>query len=151
MILDINYRLPSRPDLLLKDLISVQYPNYDPSYTLTFLNENFAKGGSPSVQLTSADCPNTNYITVSPVQPQIGFAGDQSTPPAVVGSGIYGNGSQDNTKVSSNNIGVIVTVVCVAVVLVAGFGFIFFKWTRRAKEDRFIELEEEMNNEIPLR
>lgn len=157
MTLDSKYRLPARPDLLLKDLIYVQYPLYDPSYNLTFLNKGFSYGEPPRIKLSAADCPTTTYNkeeSIKYVTPNSAFTGDGTTPPAAIGGGIYGNGGPDSDPSkagSSNNVGIIVTVVCVAAVLITGFGFIFFKWTRRAKEDRFIELEEEMNNEIPLR
>ncbi|KAF9280514.1 hypothetical protein BGZ68_007183 [Mortierella alpina] len=68
----------------------------------------------------------------------------------VSGGGIYGGDGSNSGQGGGSKTGIIVAVVCVAAILGAGFAFAFFKWSKRAKEDRFIELEEEMNNEIPL-
>ncbi|KAG0002809.1 hypothetical protein BGZ65_002311 [Modicella reniformis] len=146
---DYKYRLASRPDLLLKDLIHVQYPTYDTTYELTFLNPKFASGTGVTIQLSSADCATSNYNNgeIPKVVFQEKFKGDSSPPPALVGSGIYGG---DGSGGGGSKTGVVITVICVAVVLGAVFGAVFIKWSKRAKEDRFIELEEEMNREIPL-
>ncbi|KAF9364370.1 hypothetical protein BGX34_001743 [Mortierella sp. NVP85] len=158
---DDKYRLPSRPDLLLKDLIQAQYKSYSTGYSFTFLNSGFSYSLA-GTRLTSANCVagNTyNEGAIVPVTFQENFKGDGTTPPAPVGPGMYGTGEYvpDDGKSDGgggggggSKAGVIIAVVCVAAVLVAGFAFVFFKWSRRAKEDRFIELEEEMNNEIPL-
>ncbi|KAK3817215.1 MAG: hypothetical protein J3Q66DRAFT_182241 [Benniella sp.] len=155
---DFKYRLPSRPDLLLKDLVQAQYKSF--GYSFTFLNPGFSYG-AVGTHLTSANCTAGNTYNegdIAPVIIQDGFNGDGTTPPAV-GPGMYGTGEYvpDDGKGDGgagggggSKAGVIIAVVCVAAVLVAGFAFVFFKWSRRAKEDRFIELEEEMNNEIPL-
>ncbi|KAI1299075.1 hypothetical protein EDD11_006495 [Mortierella claussenii] len=147
-ISDYDYRLASRPDLLLRDLIVVQYPVQYP-YSLTFLNRNFSYGGEPGSRLTADNCNTVQYNSgdIQYVAPNPQFRGDPNPPPPLVGSGIYGaSGGSGGSKKT----GIVVAVVCVAAVLGAGFAFAFFKWGKRAKEDRFIELEEEMNNEIPL-
>ncbi|KAF9086115.1 hypothetical protein BGX27_003272 [Mortierella sp. AM989] len=151
---DYDYRLASRPDILLKDLIYVQYPQYNPNYSTTFLNLNFAKNdGKPNV-LKATDCGLVKYnsgdIPVIVRNPT--FTGDATPPPAPTGGGIYGSGNDDGSKAEGggSKTGIIVAVICVVVILGAGFAFVFFKWGKRAKEDRFIELEEEMNNDIPL-
>ncbi|KAG0308787.1 hypothetical protein BGZ98_006834 [Dissophora globulifera] len=151
---DYNYRMPSRPDLLLKDVIYAQYPLFNPTYRYTFLNPNFVFGQGPGIQLTAASCNVVPYNTqdIPSVFAQVGFTGDGTTPPAPTGAGIYGSGgSTGGSSGGGKKTGVIIAVVVVAVVLAAGFAFAFFKWGRRAKEDRFVELEEEMNNDIPLR
>ncbi|ORZ06307.1 hypothetical protein BCR41DRAFT_389235 [Lobosporangium transversale] len=155
-ISDFEYRLASRPDILLKDLISVQYPYYEPGYNTTFLNDDFSTTGGPATRLGASDCGIVPYNTgdIPQVQPNPYFKGDEDVPPPLIGNGIYGaGGEQDNNgngNGSGKKTGIIVAVVCVAVVLGAAFAFAFFKWGKRSKEDRFIELEEEMNNEIPL-
>lgn len=159
--------MPSRPDLLLRDLISVQYPEYNKAssqdYKTRFLNRNFQYGQGPSNSLGPENCTadgtataqvpyNSGDITVWPLDPT--FTG-LAPPPSPVGGGIYGVGGpsqEDGTSGGgkSKTTSIIIAVVCVAAVLGAAFAFAFYKWSRRAKEDRFIELEEEMNNEIPL-
>ncbi|KAK3838810.1 MAG: hypothetical protein J3R72DRAFT_182322 [Linnemannia gamsii] len=158
-ISDYLYRMPSRPDLLLRDMIHVQYPLYDPNYTLRFLNKNFVYGTGPELVLGSDNCGlalvpyNSGDITTS--QPHPEFHGDDIGPPALIGGGIYGAGGDSQGGDASGSGGsktknIVIAVVSVAAVLGAAFAFAFYKWSRRAKEDRFIELEEEMNNEIPL-
>ncbi|KAG0368963.1 hypothetical protein BC939DRAFT_493636 [Gamsiella multidivaricata] len=151
---DANYRLASRPDLLLRDLISVQYPLYGGSYMPKFLNKGFSYGTGPAYTLNATACGTAIYNSgdITNAVPQLSFTGDGIAPPALVGSGIYGSatGGSSGGGGGGNKTGIIVAVVCVAAVLGAGFAFAFFKWGKRAKEDRFIELEEEMNNEIPL-
>ncbi|KAI8606303.1 hypothetical protein EDD21DRAFT_349230 [Dissophora ornata] len=154
---DYNYRMPSRPDLLLKDVIYAQYPSYNTEYRFTFLNGNFAYGTGPSTVLNQTECGVVSYNDgdIPPVVANPSFTGDGTTPPALVGTGIYGSSGSTGSGGSGGSsggkkTGVIVAVVCVAAVMGAAFAFAFFKWSRRAKEDRFIELEEEMNNEIPL-
>ncbi|KAG0212413.1 hypothetical protein BGX28_006382 [Mortierella sp. GBA30] len=148
-ISDYLYRSASRPDLLLKDVIHAQYPEYDSSYKFTFLNYAFPYGTRPEggEPLNATMCATSDYDIVNAAVSKPSFAGDSSPPPPVTGGGIYGNGSSTG---GGKKTGIIVAVVCVAAVLGAGFAFAFFKWSKRAKEDRFIELEEEMNNEIPL-
>ncbi|KAG0081749.1 hypothetical protein BGZ90_005111 [Linnemannia elongata] len=163
-ISDYQYRMPSRPDLLLRDLIAVQYPLYNPAYKIRFLNSNFQFGQGPSVRPGPINCSttvpaneypfpyNSGDITTSPLDPN--FTGLAAPPPAE-GGGIYGIGGASpgdgaNGSGKSKTTSIIIAVVCVAAVLGAAFAFAFYKWSRRAKEDRFIELEEEMNNEIPL-
>ncbi|KAG0253580.1 hypothetical protein BG011_006299 [Mortierella polycephala] len=155
-ISDAHYRVEARPDLLLKDIIHSQYPTYDPAYRFTFLNEGFVHGDGPSNLQTADMCNestvyNKGDIKSFAAKPQ--FNGDSTPPPPAVGGGIYGSedgGSGGEQSGGGKKSGVVAAVVSVAVILGAGFAFAFFKWTRRAKEDRFIELEEEMNNEIPL-
>ncbi|KAF9550077.1 hypothetical protein EC957_001563 [Mortierella hygrophila] len=158
-ISDYQYRMPSRPDLLLRDVIAVQYPEYNKGYRTRFLNGNFQYGGAPDFTLGPDNCTitpmqyNSGDITTSTPDPS--FTGLPTPPPPVVGGGIYGIGGPtqgDGTSGSgkSKTTTVVIAVVCVAAVLGAAFAFAFYKWSRRAKEDRFIELEEEMNNEIPL-
>jgi len=55
-------RSPSRPDLVLRDLIAVQYPTYDKAYQEIFL-ENWSTGDS----LNYSD-PNTCNLTYYPIQ-----------------------------------------------------------------------------------
>lgn len=162
--IDYQYRMPSRPDLLLRDLIAVQYPLYNPAYKIRFLNSNFQYGQGPGNRAGPNNCSttvpanevpfpyNSGDITTSPLDPS--FSGLEAPPPAE-GGGIYGIGGAspgDGASGSgkSKTTSIITAVVCVAAVLGAAFAFAFYKWSRRAKEDRFIELEEEMNNEIPL-
>ncbi|KAF9106669.1 hypothetical protein BGX29_008818 [Mortierella sp. GBA35] len=159
---DYLYRMPSRPDLLLRDLIYVQYPTYDPKYELRFLSSRFQYGQGANVTLTPDNCVdspnpalhfsyNSGDITVTPSKY---FPGDIYPPPPLVGGGIYGAGGTpqggESSGGGSKTSSIIIAVVCVAAVLGAAFAFAFYKWSHRAKEDRFIELEEEMNNEIPL-
>lgn len=155
--------MPSRPDLLLRDLIAVQYPEYNKNYRTRFLNDNFQYGQAPSNSLGPENCSadsdasaplqyNSGDVTTSPSDPN--FTGLAPPPPAV-GGGIYGvggasQGDGDSGSGKSKTSSIIIAVVCVAAVLGAAFAFAFYKWSHRAKEDRFIELEEEMNNEIPL-
>ncbi|KAK3811595.1 MAG: hypothetical protein JOS17DRAFT_763064 [Linnemannia elongata] len=164
-ISDYQYRMPSRPDLLLRDLISVQYPNYNELYSKNykthFLNRNFQFDGPPDNSLGPDNCMddptapvkyNSGDITVWPLEES--FTGLAPPPPAD-GGGIYGVGGASQGDGASGSgksktTSIIIAVVCVAAVLGAAFAFAFYKWSRRAKEDRFIELEEEMNNEIPL-
>ncbi|KAF9142841.1 hypothetical protein BGX30_002031 [Mortierella sp. GBA39] len=158
-ISDYQYRMPSRPDLLLRDMIAVQYPEYDKDYRTRFLNGNFQYGGAPAFTLGPDNCTttpmqyNSGDITIS--TPNTAFTGLPTPPPPVVGGGIYGIGGPtegDGASGSgkSKTTSIVIAVVSVAAVLGAAFAFAFYKWSRRAKEDRFIELEEEMNNEIPL-
>ena len=114
------------------------------------MDPNFVYGnGGPNNQLTAAMCGQPVYndapITIYNGAP---FFGDGTVSPPLVGSGIYGADSASGGKKSKTPI--IVAVVLVAAVIGAAFAFAFFKWGKRAKEDRFIELEEEMNNDIPL-
>jgi hypothetical protein len=154
--------MPSRPDLLLRDLVAAQYPTYDPYYKKRFLNENFPNDGGATNKLGPDNCYqdltatdkfpyNSGDITDAPRN--YGFTG-LPAPPPVVGGGIYGIGGDSQggggSGGGSKTTSIIIAVVCVAAVLGAAFAFAFYKWSRRAKEDRFIELEEEMNNEIPL-
>ncbi|KAF9345032.1 hypothetical protein BGX26_003617 [Mortierella sp. AD094] len=156
---DYNYRLASRPDILLKDLIYVQYPTYIPTNSTVFLNQNFAWGGTGGgTVLTAANCTTTKYNSgdIPEIIRQPSFTGNPLPPPPLTGSGIYGgsgsgsSGGSGGGSGGSSKVAIIVPVVCVVVILGAAFAFVFFKWGKRAKEDRFIELEEEMNNEIPL-
>ncbi|KAG0297219.1 hypothetical protein BGZ96_007277 [Linnemannia gamsii] len=160
---DYQYRMPSRPDLLLRDLIAAQYPEYDPEYRSRFLNNNFPNDGGATNNLGPENCDqdptatnkfkyNSGDITKAPRN--FAFTG-LPAPPQPSGGGIYGAGGDsqgggDNGGGGSKTTSIIIAVVCVAAVLGAAFAFAFYKWSRRAKEDRFIELEEEMNNEIPL-
>ncbi|KAF9909562.1 hypothetical protein EC991_008387 [Linnemannia zychae] len=163
-ISDYLYRMPSRPDLLLRDLVHVQYPEYDRSYDLRFLNKNFAYDQGPTESLGPQNCDaavgsqyyfpyNSGDISEAPSDPS--FRGDPIGPPALIGGGIYGaggnsQGSEAGGGGGSKTKSITIAVVSVAAVLGAAFAFAFYKWSHRAKEDRFIELEEEMNNEIPL-
>ncbi|KAF9148019.1 hypothetical protein BG015_010279 [Linnemannia schmuckeri] len=160
---DYQYRMPSRPDLLLRDVIAVQYPQYNPEHKFRFLNTKFYSGEGATNQLGPENCVsnpavttpfpyNSGDITAATFNPL--FTGGPPPPPAV-GGGIYGIGGDSQGGDTSNDgknktTSIIIAVVCVAAVLGAAFAFAFYKWSRRAKEDRFIELEEEMNNEIPL-
>lgn len=157
--IDYQYRMPSRPDLLLRDLIAAQYPQYDSAYRSRFLNNNFPNDGGAAYTLGPENCTatdafkyNSGDITEGPRN--MYFTG-LPAPPAASGGGIYGDGGDSQGDGGSGGGGskttsIIIAVVCVAAVLGAAFAFAFYKWSRRAKEDRFIELEEEMNNEIPL-
>ncbi|KAF9572816.1 hypothetical protein EC968_009455 [Mortierella alpina] len=152
-ISDYLYRVASRPDLLLKDVIQAQYSDYDRFYTFTFLDEGFFYGTRPigSSPETGATCATSSYNVVEKAVSNAAWVpGDSSPPPPLVGGGIYGGDGSNSGQGGGSKTGIIVAVVCVAAILGAGFAFAFFKWSKRAKEDRFIELEEEMNNEIPL-
>ncbi|GJJ70638.1 hypothetical protein EMPS_02988 [Entomortierella parvispora] len=145
---DYDYRAPARPDLLLQDLIHAQYPSFNVSWT--FLDPGFIYGSGPDHVMTAAMCGQAVYND-APITVYAGgtFSGDGTVSPPLVGSGIYGAASGGSSG-SKSKTPIIVAVVVVAAVIGAGFAFAFFKWGKRAKEDRFIELEEEMNNEIPL-
>ncbi|KAI8349486.1 hypothetical protein B0O80DRAFT_459655 [Mortierella sp. GBAus27b] len=155
---DFNYRLPSRPDLFLKDLIYVQYPTFfGNTYNVTFINQYFSYGSSGAKRYSAANCTATstyNSGDIATVDFKPEFTGNPTPPPPLVGQDpAYGageSGGQNGASKGSSKMGIIVGVVCVAAVLGAAFAFVFFRWSKRAKEDRFIELEEEMNNEIPL-
>ncbi|KAF9184143.1 hypothetical protein BGZ51_003540 [Haplosporangium sp. Z 767] len=155
-ISDAHYRIEARPDLLLKDVIHSQYPTYDSGYKFTFLNEGFVHGEGPKNPQSAAMCNGAtlyNKGDILSLVPKPQFSGDTTPPPPVVGGGIYGSwdgSSGGEESGGGKKSGIIAAVVSVAVILGAGFAFAFYKWSRRAKEDRFIELEEEMNNEIPL-
>ncbi|KAF9162860.1 hypothetical protein BGX21_003405 [Mortierella sp. AD011] len=152
---DYNYRVAPRPDILLKDLIYVQYPSYNSTYSTVFLNTDFATGGDGrGVVLTASNCGTTKYDSgdIPVIVPQPSFTGNPTPPAALVGTGVYGGDGTNSGSSSrgSSKVSIVVPVVCVVVILGAAFAFVSFKWGKRAKEDRFIELEEEMNNEIPL-
>ncbi|CAO3572965.1 unnamed protein product [Mortierella alpina] len=149
---DYLYRVAARPDLLLKDVIQAQYRNYSPLYKFTFLDESFLYGTRPmdSPPLSADMCATSSYNVVEKATPAVWFTGDPTPPAPVVGGGAYGGDGSSSGQGGGSKTGIIVAVVCVAAILGAGFAFAFFKWSKRAKEDRFIELEEEMNNEIPL-
>ncbi|KAF8947942.1 hypothetical protein BGZ47_007210 [Haplosporangium gracile] len=161
-ISDYQYRMPSRPDLLLRDVIAAQYPQYDTKHEYRFLNPGFPYDAGATNKLGPERCALNPAVTVAfpynsgditPAVSQPLFSGLPPPPPAV-GGGIYGVGGDSQGGASgggkSKTTSIIIAVVCVAAVLGAAFAFAFYKWSRRAKEDRFIELEEEMNNEIPL-
>ncbi|KAF9940871.1 hypothetical protein BGZ67_006533 [Mortierella alpina] len=150
---DYFYRVAARPDLLLKDVIQAQYRDYSPHYKFTFLDESFFYGTSPmdTPPESATMCPTSTYNVVEKAIPNASwFTGDPTPPAPPVGGGIYGGDGSSSGQGGGSKTGIIVAVVCVAAILGAGFAFAFFKWSKRAKEDRFIELEEEMNNEIPL-
>lgn len=159
--IDYNYRVAGRPDLLLKDMIRAQYPSYLPSVgNFTFLNVKWGNSGTDGVVFNATGCGvpdpfrfndapynNDNIMAV----PTGNFTDYYPAPAPPTGGGMYGSfdgTSSSNGKKSS--VGIVVGVIVAAVVMAAGFAFAFFKWGKRAKEDRFIELEEEMNNEIPM-
>ncbi|KAG0100853.1 hypothetical protein BGZ93_000040 [Podila epicladia] len=166
---DYNYRVAGRPDLLLKDMIRAQYSTYSPSIGdnslpyFTFFNVKYGNGGTGGEIFTAAKCnmPEPFQYNDAPYTsddimtiPAGQFFSYNPAPAPPTGGGIYG--SYDGTPSGNggegkkSNVGIIVGVVVAAVVMAAGFAFAFFKWGKRAKEDRFIELEEEMNNEIPM-
>lgn len=110
-------------------------------------------GGTPPNAMKSDMCGQAFYNDAPIVTYSGGpFAGDGIASPPLVGSGIYGaeSGGGGNSGGQKSKTPIIVAVVVVAAVLGSAFAFAFFKWGKRAKEDRFIELEEEMNNDIPL-
>ncbi|KAG0356627.1 hypothetical protein BG005_004454 [Podila minutissima] len=161
---DYNYRVAGRPDLLLKDMIRAQYPTYHPSIgNFTFFNVKYGNSGTGGETFTAADCGAPDPVTFNDA-PYSGneimtipigqFTEYNPAPAPPTGGGMYG--SNDGTQSGNggegkkSNVGIIVGVIVAAVVMAAGFAFAFFKWGKRAKEDRFIELEEEMNNEIPM-
>ncbi|KAG0319966.1 hypothetical protein BG000_003742 [Podila horticola] len=158
---DYNYRVAGRPDLLLKDMIRAQYPSYLKSVgNFTFFNVKWGNSGTDGVVFNATLCGvpdpfrfndapynNDNIMAV----PTGNFTDYYPAPAPPTGGGMYGSydrTSSGNGKKSS--VGIVVGVIVAAVVMAAGFAFAFFKWGKRAKEDRFIELEEEMNNEIPM-
>lgn len=151
--------MAARPDLLLKDMIRSQYPTYQPSIGFfTFLNKNYGFSTPNGIVYSATNCSlptasinNAPYFNEGILPIPIGSVPDVSpAPPPASGSGIYGSCSDAGAGKSKSNIGIIVGVIVAATVMATGFAFAFFKWGKRAKEDRFIELEEEMNNEIPL-
>ncbi|KAG0029305.1 hypothetical protein BGZ82_008027 [Podila clonocystis] len=156
---DYNYRVAGRPDLLLKDMIRAQYPTYQPTIgNFTFFNVKYGNSGTGGVTFNATDCgkvdpftfndaPYNNDNTIITVPPEQ-FLDYGIAPAPPTGGGMYG--SYDGSEGKKSNVGIIVGVIVAAVVMAAGFAFAFFKWGKRAKEDRFIELEEEMNNEIPM-
>ncbi|KAF9425585.1 hypothetical protein BGZ76_003175 [Entomortierella beljakovae] len=153
-ISDYTYRLAARPDIFLKDLIYAQYPAYNPAFNATFLNLDFVYASEHTI-LTANDCEAVKYNSgdIPNVLPNPNFVWNSVPPPALTGTGTYGAGGSDDSgsdQKGGNKTGTIIAVVCSIVVLGAIFGFVFFKWGKRAKEDRFIELEDEMNNDIPL-
>lgn len=105
--------------------------------------------GSPDpFSFNNAPYFNNDILTIP-----VGGVQDLSpAPPPPTGGGMYGSydGAPSSAGKSKSKIGIVVGVLVAATVMSAGFAFAFFKWGKRAKEDRFIELEEEMNNEIPL-
>ncbi|KAG0045920.1 hypothetical protein BGZ83_008854 [Gryganskiella cystojenkinii] len=155
-ISDFYYRSAARPDLLLQDLVRAQYPDTF-KFPFTFMDPNFSFGEVSDNVMKKELCGTQVYndVDIGPYSnlPST-FTGDGTESPPLVGSGIYGgsgnNGSGNGGSGSKSKTPVIVAVVVVAAVLGAGFAFAFFKWGKRAKEDRFIELEDEMNNDIPL-
>ncbi|KAI9238666.1 MAG: hypothetical protein BYD32DRAFT_413111 [Podila humilis] len=157
---DYNYRMAARPDLLMKDMIRSQYPAYQPSIgDFTFFNKDYGSSTPQGSVYSAANCSlpdasinNAPYFDEGILPIPVGSVPDVSpAPPPPSGSGIYGGSCSDaGAGKSKSKVGIIVGVIVAATVMAAGFAFAFFKWGKRAKEDRFIELEEEMNNEIPL-
>ncbi|KAG0012618.1 hypothetical protein BGZ81_001468 [Podila clonocystis] len=157
---DYDYRVAGRPDLLLKDMIRAQYSNYQPTIgNFTFFNVKYGNSGTGGVTFNATHCSGVadpgkfndapyNNVTEIKTIPLEQFMGYGAAPAPPTGGGMYG--SYDGGEDKKSNVGIIVGVIVAAVVMAAGFAFAFFKWGKRAKEDRFIELEEEMNNEIPM-
>lgn len=151
--------MAGRPDLLLKDMIRSQYPAYQPSIgNFTFLHKNYGFSTRDNIVYGATNCNspdpsfnNAPYFNEEILTIAVESVPDVSpAPPPPTGGGIYGSCAPSDAGTGKSKIGIIVGVIVAATVMGAGFAFAFFKWGKRAKEDRFIELEEEMNNEIPL-
>ncbi|KAF9976494.1 hypothetical protein BGZ73_008498 [Actinomortierella ambigua] len=153
-----QYRVAARPDLLLMDVVMAQYPSFDLTYQMEFLRV-FATTEGPKKTLSADDCPDPAQLTprdIVTVQNVRVFSGDGIAPPALVGCSQFmdPNCSGDNKSGGGGggiSAGVIATVVVLAVVLASVFAFFFHRWNRRSKEEAFIELEDEMERDIPLR
>ncbi|KAF9420463.1 hypothetical protein BGZ94_009112 [Podila epigama] len=147
-ISDYKFRVAARPDLLLRDVIRAMYPGYgqNEEQSFTFLHSGFGYGGLAPRTYRPEDCAKNDYnngdIKTFPVLMYVEQA--LTEPP----TSVYFGGSNEEKPFSK--VGIIVGVIVAATVMSSAFAFAFFRWGKRAKEDRFIELEEEMNNEIPL-
>ncbi|KAF9165696.1 hypothetical protein DFQ26_009564 [Actinomortierella ambigua] len=151
-----KFRVAARPDLLLMDVVMAQYPDFDATYKMQFLRE-FATTEGPKVVYEAKDCPDPAQLTQRDIVtvPNVRiYSGDNTTPPALVGCTQYLDPScstGSSSKSGGVSTAVIVTVVVLAVVMASVFAFFFRRWSRKTKEEAFIELEDEMERDIPLR
>ncbi len=140
----------SRPDLVLQDLIAIQYPSYQKDYVVKWFNK-FAETGD-NVVITSNKCndatfglPKTDFGTCKPTQ----FLGDGKDNNGVQIINV-GNGS-DNKHDNNNNDGkkskvnpsVIIAVSVLVSLSLLGFGAWLFVFTRRKYRERFVKLKDE--------
>ncbi|CAG8522043.1 11779_t:CDS:2 [Funneliformis caledonium] len=138
---------PSRPDLVLQDLIAIQYPSYQKDYYVRWFDK-FAETGDVEI-LTEQQCdestfglPKNDFGTCVPMQ----FTGDSkdingNKVNAKDGDGKYDdNNSNDKKKVKP---GVIVAGALAGAFVILGLGVWSLIVARRKYRERFVKLKDE--------
>ncbi|RGB25577.1 hypothetical protein C1646_771528 [Rhizophagus diaphanus] len=145
----------SRPDLILQDLIAIQYPSYQKDYVVNWFNK-FAETGDEIV--ISADrcndatfgLPKTDFGTCVPTK----FLGDGRNNSGIQIIDVGKNGGNDNHNKDGDSInndkkenkvkpGVIIAVSLVGSLLLLGLGALLLAVLRRKYRERFVKLRDE--------
>jgi hypothetical protein len=149
---DWSERSASRPDLILQDLIAIQYPSYQKDYVVKWFN-NFAETGDEIV-ISPDKCndatfglPKKDFGTCTPTK----FLGDGKNNSGIqiinVGKdgGNHDNDSDNNDEKKGNIVkpGVIIAVSLVGSLLLLSLGAWLLVVARRRYRERFVKLRDE--------
>ncbi|GBC04813.1 hypothetical protein RclHR1_05890014 [Rhizophagus clarus] len=144
----------SRPDLILQDLIAIQYPLYQKNYIVNWFN-NFAETGD-DVVVSADNCndstfglPKTDFGTCAPTN----FLGDgrDNNGTQIINIGNDGgngnnnnnNGGNDKDEKNKVNPGVVIAVSLIGSLTFLGLGAWLLVVTRRKYRERFVKLRDE--------
>lgn len=145
----------SRPDLILQDLIAIQYPSYQKDYVVNWFNK-FAETGD-EVVISADKCndatfglPKTDFGTCVPTK----FLGDGRNNSGIQIINIGKDGGNDNHNKDGDSInndkkgnkvkpGVIIAVSLVGSLLLLGLGAWLLAVSRRKYRERFVKLRDE--------
>ncbi|RIA89903.1 hypothetical protein C1645_771198 [Glomus cerebriforme] len=146
---DWTERSVSRPDLILQDLIAIQYPVYQPNYVVNWFDK-FAETGD-NVVISTDKCddstfglPKTDFGTCTSKD----FLGDgkNDNGDQIINVGNPGgNNSDDNNKDKKTKVnpGVIIAIALTGSLLILGLGTWLFVVARRKYRERFVKLRDE--------
>jgi hypothetical protein len=128
----------SRPDLILQDLIAMQYPSYQPNYIIRWFDK-FAETGD-NVIISGDSCDDSTFGL-----PKTDFGTCESAPffGAKDNGHKHGKDNKDGTKEKKVKVGVIIGVTLTGSLVLLGLGTWAFVVARRKYRERFVKLRDE--------
>jgi len=137
---------PSRPDLILQDLIAIQYPSYQKDYNVTWL-EKFASTGDFEI-ISEEQCnentfglPKTDFGTCGNMNP------DDKDDHHKHHNHHHDHDDDDDDSKNKKKTGIIIAGALIGSLVVLGLGTWLLVVTRRKYRERFVKLRDEYQSE----
>jgi hypothetical protein len=131
---------PSRPDLILQDLIAIQYPLYQPDYNVTWFDK-FAETGDNFI-LSADNCDDNTFGLPKKdfgICTSREFLGDTGRPE----SNDHNDSNDNNDDEKKVKVGIIIAATLSGSLVLLGLGAWLLVVARRKYRERFVKLEEE--------